>query len=99
VLESLSEGVPLVALPLGNDQPGVAARVAARGAGIVLSRSRLTPARLRTAVRAALEQPRYRTAARTLQTAIRQTDGLTRAADIIEDSLNIRIPAAVRTAV
>src|SRR3981189_1386468 len=28
VLESLAEGVPLVAVPLGNDQPGVAARVA-----------------------------------------------------------------------
>ena len=25
VLESLAEGVPLVAIPLGNDQPGVAA--------------------------------------------------------------------------
>lgn len=27
VLESLAAGVPLVTLPLGNDQPGVAARV------------------------------------------------------------------------
>ena len=38
VLESLSEGVPLVALPLGNDQPGVAARLKARGACVVVSR-------------------------------------------------------------
>ena len=30
VLESLSEGVPLVAVPLGNDQFGVAARLKAR---------------------------------------------------------------------
>ena len=35
-LESLSEGVPLVCIPIGNDQPGVAARVAARGAGVVV---------------------------------------------------------------
>src|SRR6202023_2067331 len=37
-LESLAEGVPLVCIPLGNDQPGVAARVAARGAGVVVPR-------------------------------------------------------------
>ena len=37
VLESLCEGVPLVAVPLANDQPGVAARVKARGACVVVS--------------------------------------------------------------
>src|SRR6202042_1731300 len=41
VLESLAEGVPLVALPQGNDQPGVAARIAARGAGLVIPRRKL----------------------------------------------------------
>ncbi len=35
-LESLAEGVPPVCIPFGNDQPGVAARVAARGAGVVI---------------------------------------------------------------
>jgi UDP:flavonoid glycosyltransferase YjiC (YdhE family) len=33
VLESLAEGVPLVALPVTNDQPGVGARVAWSGTG------------------------------------------------------------------
>jgi zeaxanthin glucosyltransferase len=28
VLESLAQGVPQVAIPVGNDQPGVAARIA-----------------------------------------------------------------------
>src|SRR5262249_20878000 len=50
VLESLAEGVPLVALPLGNDQPGVAARVAARGAGVVIPQKKLNAKKLRTAV-------------------------------------------------
>ena len=36
-LEALSEGVPLVAIPLGNDQPGVAARIAYRNTGLVVS--------------------------------------------------------------
>ena len=40
-LESLAEGVPLVCIPMGNDQPGVAARVAARGVGVVVPRRKL----------------------------------------------------------
>ena len=88
-LESLAEGVPLVCLPLGNDQPGVAARVAARRAGLVVSRGKLTAPRLRSAVRRVLEETQFREAARRIQTAMRQVDGLSRAADLIEDALEI----------
>jgi MGT family glycosyltransferase len=90
VLESLAEGVPLVAVPLGNDQPGVAARVAAKGAGIVISRRKLNARSLRNAVRSVLEDRRYRAAAQNLQTAIQKVDALERAADIIEDTLKIK---------
>jgi MGT family glycosyltransferase len=88
-LESLAEGVPLVALPLGNDQPGVAARVAARGAGLVIPQKKLTGAKLHTAVQAVLMDPRYRRAAEMLKKAIAESDGLNRAADIIEQALGI----------
>ena len=91
VLESLAEGVPLVALPLGNDQPGVAARVAAKGAGVIVPRRKMSVKRLRAAVRAVLEDQKYRDAAHRLQTAMQQVDGLARAADIIEDVLKIRL--------
>ena len=94
VLESLAEGVPLVCLPLGNDQPGVAARVAARGAGVVVSRAKLSAKRLRAAVRQVLEDANYRKAAGELQAAMRRVDGLERAADLIEDALVLR-PAMV----
>jgi zeaxanthin glucosyltransferase len=90
VLESLAEGVPLVAVPLGNDQPGVAARVAAHGAGIVISRRKLNVSRLRSATQSILEDPQYRTAARRLQTEMRQINGLETAANIVEDALKIR---------
>jgi len=90
-LESLAEGVPLVCMPLGNDQPGVAARVAARGAGVVVSRRGLTANKLRAAVRAVLEQDTYRQAARQVQAAMQQVDSLALAADVIEDALKIRI--------
>jgi zeaxanthin glucosyltransferase len=93
VLESLAEGVPLVCIPLGNDQPGVASRVATHGAGIVVPPRRASAERLRSAVRAVLENDSYRSAARRLQTAMAQIDGPERAADIIEDVLKIRVGA------
>ncbi len=93
VLESLSEGVPMVCIPLGNDQPGVAARVKARGAGVVVPSRRVNAKRLRSAVRAVLENDSYRLAARKIQSAIAEVDGLDRAADIIEDVLKIRAQA------
>ena len=89
-LESLMEGVPLVCIPLGNDQPGVAARVAARGAGVVVPRRRLNVQRLRSAVRAVLKEERYRLAAEEVQMSMRRVDGLERAADVIEDTLELR---------
>jgi MGT family glycosyltransferase len=93
-LESLAEGVPLVCIPIGNDQPGVASRVAMRGAGLVVPWNRVNPKRLRSAVRTVLEDESYRRAARNVQASILQFDGLDRAADIIEDVLKIgREPA------
>jgi zeaxanthin glucosyltransferase len=94
VLESLAEGVPLVALPLGNDQPGVAARVAARGAGVVLSRRGLNVARLRDAVRDVLTEDRYRNAARWLQAEMGKVDGLEIAVNVIEEALGIHAAMA-----
>ncbi len=91
VLESLAEGVPLVAIPQGNDQPGVAARVAAKGVGIVIPNRKLNVQRLRNAVKSVLEENAYRESARNLQTAMRQIDGLETAANIIEEKLKIRV--------
>jgi zeaxanthin glucosyltransferase len=88
-LESLAEGVPMVCIPMGNDQPGVASRVAMRGAGLVVHLRKLNAKRLRSAVRAVLEDESYRCAARKLQACIQQVDGLAQAADIIEDVLKI----------
>ena len=90
VLESLSEGVPMVAVPLGNDQPGVAARLKARGACVIVSRHRLTQRRLRKAVTLVLYSARFREAAQALRRTLTELDGPARAADLIEQVLNIR---------
>ena len=90
VLEALSEGVPLVALPLGNDQPGVAARLKARGACVVVSRHRLNSVRLRSAIVLVLQNAKYREAAQVLQKFIQKSDGAECAADLIEQVLKLR---------
>lgn len=97
VLEALLEGVPMVAVPLGNDQPGVAARLKARGACVVISHYRLNAARLCKAIMLVLNDGRYREAARVLQAAIQQLDGPSLAADLIVESLNLEPNPTVAT--
>jgi zeaxanthin glucosyltransferase len=83
-LECLSQGVPMVAMPITNDQPGVAARIAWSGAGICLPRKQLTTAKLRSAIESILEQPTYNDNARRLQREIARSGGVKLAADIVE---------------
>jgi zeaxanthin glucosyltransferase len=90
VLESIAEGKPMVAIPIGNDQPGVAARLKAKGSAIVLSRRSLSPAKVENAVRTVLQNDRYRDAVAALRGAIRQIDGAALAARIIEEKLLLR---------
>ena len=52
--KALAAGVPVVVVPFGRDQLEVAARVVHADAGMRLSKRRLSPERLREAVRAAV---------------------------------------------
>jgi MGT family glycosyltransferase len=65
----LLESVPLICLPMGRDQPDNAARVAARGAGLVLSADASAQA-IGEALRRVLEEPSFREAAGRLGAAI-----------------------------
>jgi MGT family glycosyltransferase len=87
VLECLSRGVPVVVLPITNDQPGVAARIAHAGAGVSLPVNQLRVPSLQAALSQVLTDPRYRQNAQRLQQDIRQAGGLTRAADLLEQQL------------
>jgi MGT family glycosyltransferase len=53
--KALAHGVPVVAVPFGRDQPEVARRVEVARAGVRLPAQKLTPDRLREAVRQAIE--------------------------------------------
>lgn len=67
VQQSLAQGVPVVVAGASEEKPEVAARVAWSGAGIDLHTGRPSPRRIRQAVRAVLQRPRYRDAALGLQ--------------------------------
>lgn len=56
-LESLANGVPMVAIPIANDQPGVAARIVWTGTGELVPLRGLTVAKLRRAVTKVLSEP------------------------------------------
>jgi MGT family glycosyltransferase len=83
-LEALAQGVPLVAIPITNDQPGVAARILASGTGLFLPLAQLNAAALRGLVDEVLRTPSYRERAQAMKSAIAEVDGLGMAAELIE---------------
>jgi zeaxanthin glucosyltransferase len=60
VLEALAQGVPQVAIPVTNDQPGVAARIADKKTGLFVPLKELTAPRLSHLVDEVLNDPTYR---------------------------------------
>lgn len=91
-VESLAAGVPLVMLPVGNDQPGVAARVHAAGAGISLRSSKVSVARIRQALEAVLGDPAYAERARELARELGRLDPLAAACEAVEGVLRAAAP-------
>lgn len=87
-LESLALGVPMVAIPVGFDQPGIAARIAYHGVGQSIPIASINEKDLSHAIQQVLGNPIYRDAARRFQRTIAQTQGLDRAADILERAFN-----------
>lgn len=83
-LESLSYGVPIVAIPITNEQPGVGARLRWTGSGEVVPLAQLNVAKLRAAVQKVLTQDSYRQQAARLQESISQSGGVIQAAEIVE---------------
>ena len=90
VLESLAQGVPQLAIPITYDQPGVAARIAHKRTGVVTSLDKLTADHLAVLLNEVLTNPTYRENACKLQKAIAEANGLSVAADLIEESLGVR---------
>jgi MGT family glycosyltransferase len=90
VLESLAQGVPQVAVPITFDQPGVAARIAHRQTGVETSLDKLTPGHLSELLDEVLINSTYRANAQKLQRKIVEANGLSMAADVVEEALGVR---------
>ncbi|HEY9295869.1 MAG TPA: glycosyltransferase [Phormidium sp.] len=96
-MECLMNGVPMVAIPVTNDQPGVAARIAWTGAGEMVPLQKLSVPKLRNAIKKVLTEDSYKKNALRLQTAIQQAGGVNRAADIIEQVVTTGKPVLSNT--
>ena len=59
-MECVKNGVPMVAIPVANDQPGVAARIAWTGAGKFVPLNKLNVMRLREAIKQVFTQNSYK---------------------------------------
>jgi MGT family glycosyltransferase len=90
-LEALAQGVPMVAIPIGYDQPGVAARIAYHGVGEFVEIGNLTARHLSELIIKVTTNPYYRDKARWFQKVLGETRGLDIAADIIERVFGERV--------
>jgi len=96
-LEALAQGVPMVAIPIGYDQPGVAARIAHHRVGEFVEIENLSVEQLRRLIQQVLENPKYREKATEFQATIAQTRGLDLAVDLIEGAFKSK-PQAILNA-
>jgi MGT family glycosyltransferase len=89
VLEALTQGVPQIAIPVTNDQPGVAARIADKKTGKTTSLDSLDTSNLSALVDDVFNNPLYRDNSRAIQKAIAKRNGLSDAADLLERGFGI----------
>lgn len=94
VMDAIKARTPVLVMPIGFDQPGVAARVSHAGVGLNLSRRARAP-KIHDALTRLLEhplEPLHRLAAE-----LDQAGGTRRAADIIETVVRTGRPVSVET--
>jgi MGT family glycosyltransferase len=98
ILDSLSYGVPLIAIPITFEQPGNGARIRSTGVVKVLSLPRLSVSMLREAIARVLAENSYKINARKIQQSIQQTGGARQAADIIERVTRSQVSGVAKVA-
>lgn len=81
---ALANGVPIVSAGTTEDKMEVGNRVSFSGVGINLKTNRPAAARVRSAVRALLDEPRYRERAKRIQAELAAHHAAAEAADLLE---------------
>ncbi len=87
VMKALWHGRPMVLVPWGRDQPGVAARAEALGVAVVVPSESASSEALSAAVDSALGQPRMRRRAEEEGARLRATNPMATAAELLETLL------------
>jgi zeaxanthin glucosyltransferase len=96
VMEALSRGVPIVALPRNADQTGTGSRVAYSGAGLRAFFRTVAPDQLQRMIESVLTEDSFRRRAKEIQQSIVEAGGAPRAAEIAERALTTRQPVPRR---
>jgi MGT family glycosyltransferase len=94
---ALRYGVPIVAAGSHEDKPEVIARVAWAGVGRRIRTETPTPAAIRSAVRAVLDDHRYRDAARRIAERMTATRGVHRLTEIVDELIAERRRTAIQS--
>lgn len=94
VLDCISQAVPMVAIPISFDQPGIAARVSWTGIGEVVPLKTADALTIRRAVQALLTDAGYQQRISHMQAGL-PPDGATHAVALIEEALACWAPFAV----
>jgi zeaxanthin glucosyltransferase len=89
VLEALTQGVPQIAIPVTNEQPGIAARIAGKETGKTTSLEGLDAPNLSALLDEVFNNPIYRDNSRSIQKAIAKKNGLSVAADLLEEAFGL----------
>ncbi len=89
VLEALSQGVPQIAIPVTSDQPGVAARIVNKQTGQRIAFDDLDKAKLLRLLDEVISNPVYRKNSRSMQEIIAKKNGLSFAADLLEQAFGL----------
>ncbi len=90
VLAALAHGIPVLILPRILEQPQIAWRLAASGAGLRLPMKGVTPEKMRQAAEQVLRTPSFKQNAQRLGKALTSRGGPTRAAELIEQMVATR---------
>jgi zeaxanthin glucosyltransferase len=87
VLDSLTHGVPLVAVPITYEQPAIASRIRWAGVGEVIPLKTLSSSLLRSTIRRVLAESGYSDRAKAVRQSILDGGGTAKAATVVEGCL------------